>query len=163
MPKKPRPRFLMMSFSLVAMLLLILSACGGASSSSSSSTTSAGTPVKGGTWIDDLYEEPDSLLPNASNETFAAMVDYAIYAPMVYGTPQGQMMPGLVTQVPTVANGGVSADLKTVIYHFKSGLVWSDGQPLDARDMDFTWKLWNNPKFGAIQTTNVQNIASADV
>ena len=59
MLKKPRPRFLMMSFSLVAMLLLILSACGGASSSSSSSsTTSTGTPVKGGTWTDDLYEEP---------------------------------------------------------------------------------------------------------
>jgi peptide/nickel transport system substrate-binding protein len=163
MPMKPKPRFLTMSFSIVAMLLLILSACGGGGSATTTTPSTGGTAVKGGTWIDDLYEEPDSLLPNASNETFAAMVDYAIYAPMVYGTPQGQMMPGLVTQVPTVANGGVSADLKTVIYHFKSGLVWSDGQPLDARDMDFTWKLWNNPKFGAIQTTNVQNIASADV
>jgi peptide/nickel transport system substrate-binding protein len=57
----------------------------------------------------------------------------------------------------------VSSDLKTVTYKFKSGLVWSDGQPLDARDMDFTWKLWNNPKFGAIYTTNTADIASADV
>src|SRR5438034_11167697 len=133
MPMKPRPRFLTMSFSLVAVLILLLSACGGASSSSSTTTSAGGTPVKGGTWIDDLYEEPDSLLPNASNETFAAMVHYALYAPMVYGTPEGVMTAGLVTQVPTVADGGVSADLKTVTYHFKSGLVWSDGQPLDAR------------------------------
>jgi ABC-type transport system substrate-binding protein len=29
--------------------------------------------------------------------------------------------------------------------------------------MDFTWKLWGNPKFGAIQTVNNLNIASADV
>ena len=75
MLKKPRPRFLMMSFSLVAMLLLVLSACGGASSSSSSSTPSAGTPVKGGTWTDDLYEEPDSLITNASSETYSDIVD----------------------------------------------------------------------------------------
>ena len=68
MLKKPRPRFLMMSFSLAAIVMLILSACGSGGSSSSSSTTSAGTPVKGGTWIEDLYEEPDSLIPNASSE-----------------------------------------------------------------------------------------------
>ncbi len=161
MLKKPRSRFLMMSFSIVALLMLLLSACGGPATPSA--TPSTGAPVKGGTWIDDLFEEPDSLIPNASNETFAAMVDYALYAPMVYGTPTGQLMPGLVTQVPTVANGGVTADLKTVTYHFRSGLTWSDGQPLDARDMDFTWKLWNNPKFGAINTQNAADIASADV
>jgi peptide/nickel transport system substrate-binding protein len=163
MPVKPRPRFLMMSFSLAAMLLLILSACGGASSSSSSSTTSAGSPVKGGTWIEDLFEEPDSLIPNASSETFAYMMQYGLYAPLIYGTPQGQLMPGIATTVPTVANGGVSADLKTVTFHLRSGLVWSDGQPLDARDIDFSWKLWANPKFAAYNTTPFVDIASADV
>src|SRR5713101_659493 len=104
MLKRPRPRFLTMSFSLVAVLILLLSACGGGSSSSTTTNTSAGgTPVKGGTWIDDLFEEPDSLLPNASNETFAAMVDYALYAPLIYGDPNGALHPGLATQVPTLA------------------------------------------------------------
>src|SRR2546430_4823990 len=162
MPKKPRPRFLMMSFSIVAMLLLILSACGGGGSSSSS-TTSAGTPVKGGTWIEDLYEEPDSLIPNLSSETFAYMVQYGLYAPLIYGTPQGKLMPGIATSIPTVANGGVSADLKTVTFHLRSGLVWSDGQPLDARDVDYSWKLWANPKAAAYNTTPFAAIASADV
>src|SRR2546427_13255996 len=127
MLKKPKPRLFKLSFSLVAMLLLILSACGGASSSSSSSTTSAGTPVKGGTWIDDLFEEPDSLIPNASNETYAAMVDYGLWAPLIYGDPNGQLHGGLATDVPTVANGGVSADLKTFTFHLRPNLVWSDG------------------------------------
>src|SRR5713226_10350936 len=104
MPMKPRPRFLMMSFSIVAMLLLILSACGGGGSSSSTSNTSTGTPVKGGTWIDELFEEPDSLLPNASNETFAAMVMYGLYAPLIYGDPQGKLHAGMATEVPTLAN-----------------------------------------------------------
>ena len=163
MRKKPRPRFLTMSFSLVALLVLILSACGGTSSPSSSGSGASGTPVKGGTWIDDLYEEPDSLIPNLSSETFADMVMYGLYAPLIYGTPQGQLMPGIATAVPTVANSGVSADLKTVTFHLRSGLVWSDGQPLDARDVDYSWKLWANPKAAAYNTAFVTDIASADV
>src|SRR5574340_804667 len=162
MPVRPRPRFLLMSFSIVAMLMLILSACG-SSSPSSSSTSSAGTPVKGGTWIDDLFEEPDSLIPNLSSETFAQMVMDGLYAGLIYGTPQGQLMPGLATQVPTVANQGVSSDLKTVTFHLRSGLKWSDGQPLDARDVDFSWKLWANPKTAAYNTTPFAAIESADV
>ena len=153
MLKKPRPRFLMMSFSLVAMLLLVLSACGGASSSSSSSTPSAGTPVKGGTWTDDLYEEPDSLITNASSETYSDIVDTSLYAPLFLGNVKGQITPGVTTEIPTTANGGISSDLKTWTFHMQPGLKWSDGQPYDARDVDYTWKLWTNPKFTPASTT----------
>src|SRR5712691_7147468 len=164
MLKKPRSRFLVMSFSALAVLLMLLSACGGPTSSTGTTpTTGGGTPVKGGTWVDDLFEEPDSLIPNASNETYAAMMDYALYSAMLYTTPGGTVMPGLVTTVPSVANGGISTDLKTWKFTFRSGLKWSDGQTLDARDMDFTWKLWNNAKYGSINTIAVQDIASADV
>ena len=162
MRTKPKPRLLMLSFSLIALLVLILSACGGAGPGSST-TSAAGTPVKGGTWIEDLYEEPDSLLPNLTSETFATIVMDGLYAPLIYGTPQGQLMPGLATSVPTVANGLVSADLKTVTFHLRPGLVWSDGQPLDARDVDYSWKLWANPKAAAYNTVFVDDIASADV
>ena len=162
MLKRPKPRFLMMSFSIVAILLLILSACGG-TSTTTSTTPSAGSPTKGGTWVEDLFEEPDSLIPNLTSETFAAIVMDGLYAGLIYGTPQGQLMPGLATQVPTTANGGVSADLKTVTFTLRPGLKWSDGQPLDARDVDFSWKLWANPKAAAYNTTPFADIASADV
>jgi peptide/nickel transport system substrate-binding protein len=41
--------------------------------------------------------------------------------------------------------------------------VWSDGQPYVARDVDFTWRLWLNPKFGAATTQGYDLIKSADV
>jgi peptide/nickel transport system substrate-binding protein len=41
--------------------------------------------------------------------------------------------------------------------------VWSDGQPYDARDVDYTWRLWLNPKFGADSTGGFNLISSADV
>ena len=101
MLKKPQPRFLLMSFSVLSVLILVLSACG-STGPGASTTTSAGTPVKGGTWINDLYEEPNSLITNASSETFSVMVDQSIYAPLFYGDVNGIIHPGLATVIPTV-------------------------------------------------------------
>src|SRR5260370_22098404 len=91
------------------------------------------------------------------------MFDEALWATLVYGTPQGQLMPGIAKEVPTVANSGVSADLKTVTFPLRSGLVWADGQPVDARDVDYSWKLWANPKAVAYNTAFVTHIASEGV
>src|SRR6266704_4860736 len=154
MLKKPRPRFLMISFSLLAVFILILNACGAAGGTAA--TPSTGAAVKGGTWIDDLFEEPDSLIPNLSNETYAAMVDYGLWAPLIYGDPQGKLHAGIATDVPTTTNGLVSADLKTWTFHLKPNLVWSDGQPENADDVDFTWKFWKKPKAGAMYTSTVK-------
>jgi peptide/nickel transport system substrate-binding protein len=45
----------------------------------------------------------------------------------------------------------------------RKGLKWSDGQALDARDVDFTWRTWVNPNFGAGTTTGFNLITSADI
>ena len=65
-----------------------------------------------------------------------------------------------------VHNGGISADATTWTFHLRPGLVWSDGAPYDARDVDYTWKLWLNPKFGAAfpnGAAGFELIRSADV
>src|SRR5260370_6564740 len=161
MLKRPKPRSLMMAFSFLALLILVLNACG--APAQGTPPPSGGTPVKGGTWTDDLFEEPSSLIPNASSETFSDMVDQSIYAPIFAGDSSGTITPGIATVVPTAANGGISTDLKTWTFHLRPNLKWSDGQPLDARDVDFTWKLWTNPKFPAASTTGYNLITSADV
>jgi peptide/nickel transport system substrate-binding protein len=161
MLKRPRLRSLMTAFSFFAGLILLLGACGAPGPGTSPS--GGGTPVKGGVWTDDLYEEPDSLLPYASSETFSNMVDQSLYAPLFVGDSSGNITPGVATVVPTATNGGISADLKTWTFHMRPGLKWSDGQPYDARDVDFTWKLWTNPKFPAASTIGLNLITSADV
>ncbi|HVU67507.1 MAG TPA: peptide ABC transporter substrate-binding protein [Ktedonobacteraceae bacterium] len=157
-----KPRLLMLAFSCIATLAIILSACG-APSTTNQQGNAGGTPVKGGTWVDDLYEEPASLIPNGVAETFAVMVDNAIWAPLFYGNAEGAITPGLVTQVPTLQNGGISQDLKTWKFTLRSGLKWSDGQTLDARDVDFTWKLWMNPKFTPAYTIGYNLITGTDI
>jgi peptide/nickel transport system substrate-binding protein len=161
MLKRPEPRSLMMAFSFLALLILVLSACG--APTPGTPPPSGGTPVKGGTWIDDFYEEPNSLIPNVSVETYAVMLMQSIYTPLFVGDPNAVTHPALATVIPTIANGGVSADSKTWTFHLRPGLKWSDGQPLDARDVDFTWKLWTNPKFTPASTVGYNLITSADV
>src|SRR2546423_842278 len=162
MLKRPRPRLLMMTFSIVAVLMLLLSACG-ASGTPTSPSSSSGTAVKGGTWIDDIPNEPGSLIPNADSQTFDTLVEQTLYAPLFVGDYSGHITLGSAAEMPTVANGGASADGKTWTFKMKPNLKWSDGQPYNADDVDFTWKLWTNPKFTAASTVGYNQITSADV
>lgn len=157
MPRKSRPRFSVMAFSLLSVLILLLSACGPTGTPTSTGTgTGTNTNskgVKGGTWIDDIPNEPGSLIPNGDSQTFSVMLDQALYAPLFVGDANGKINLGIVSEMPTAANSDISADLKTWTFKLKPNLKWSDGQPLNADDVDFTWKLWNNPKYGAASTT----------
>jgi peptide/nickel transport system substrate-binding protein len=150
----------MLAFSMLSAVVLLLSACGGTPVQTGPSSS---TPQRGGTWIDDLYEEPTSLIPNASVETYAVMVNQTIWAPLFYTDGTGAIRAGLAQDVPSQSNGEISADLKTWTFKLKPNLVWSDGQPLNADDVDFTWKLWDNPKFAAASTIGFNLIQSADV
>jgi len=110
-------------------------------------------PVKGGTMIDGLYEEPDRLIPNTSSMTYAVNVDTTLFSPLFYTDNKGVLFAGLAADIPTVANGQISKDLKTYTFKLRPGLLWSDGQPLDARDVDYSWKTWVNKDL--IINTNV--------
>ncbi len=162
MLKRPNVRFSMVAFSLFSVLMLLLSACG-AAGTPTTPTGSGSTAVKGGVWVDDIPNEPDSLLPNGGSQTFSTVVDESIYLPLFVGDYKGEITPGAATVVPTLANGGISADLKTFTFHMKPGLKWSDGQPYNADDVAFTINLWNNPKFGAANTLGYNLVTSTDV
>lgn len=124
------------------------------------STSVAINPIRGGIWIDVSNGDPYSLIPNGG---LGFVMDQALYLPLFYGDAQGVIHPGAATELPSLQNGGISADAKTWIFHLRPKLVWSDGQPYDARDVDYSWKLWLNPKFGADSTFGLNLITSADV
>ena len=122
---------------------MVLSACG----PTAKNKPTGGTAKNGGSVIDGLYEEPDTLLPMLTNETYSIIVDQAIWAGLWYGDPQGQLHAGIATEVPSQANGDISSDLKTWKIKLRPGLKWSDGQPLTAADVAFSYNLYANPAF----------------
>jgi peptide/nickel transport system substrate-binding protein len=63
----------------------------------------------------------------------------------------------LAAEIPTVANGGISADLKTYNIKLKSGLKWSDGAPLTAADVAFTYEMIMDKGNSFSQATSIQS------
>ncbi len=144
----------------VGLLLMVtaLSACGPTASTSTSG------PKQGGSIIDGVQEETNSLMPAQSTETFADLVDAAIWASLVYTNDQFQLSPGLLTEVPSTTNGGivVSGSTETYNLHLRPNLKWSDGQPLTSADVAFTIKTFSDPGYGDKQGFPAQDIASVD-
>src|SRR5438067_6982150 len=120
-------------------------------------------PVKGGTAIDGLFEEPDRLIPNTSSETFSVMVQQTIFTPLFYTDDKGVLNTGLASQIPTASNGGISRDGLTYTIHLRPGLKWSDGAPLDARDVDYSWKIWMNKELIVSSTSGFDQIKSTTI
>src|SRR5215472_14569365 len=84
---------------LLSMTLAALAACGG----SSSGGNGGGNPVSGGTITDAISQEPNSLLPERSNQTYSQLVDAAIRTPLFATNDQAGISPLLATEVPTTA------------------------------------------------------------
>lgn len=71
----------------------------------------------------------------------------------------------LVTEIPTVDNGGVAKDLLSMTWKLKSDVKWSDGTPFTAEDVIFTWKYCLAPDGGcaqAAQYEGVKNVEAVD-
>jgi peptide/nickel transport system substrate-binding protein len=138
--------------ALILLAGMAFAACGPSATTNGGHGSPTAGPKRGGTITDGLYEEPDSLLPEASVETFADMVDAGIWAPLFYGDNNEVIHAGLAMDVPTTANGGISADLKTYKFTLRDGLKWSDGSPLTADDVVFTLNLFKDKAYGKKQT-----------
>lgn len=59
--------------------------------------------------------------------------------------PAGRIVPELITAIPTRSNGGVSRDGRSLTYHLRHGVRWSDGAPFDAGDVVYTVGAIRNP------------------
>ena len=92
------------------------------------------------------YEDLDNLNPLLSNELYATDVFQLIYSGLIDYDDHGNPVPDLALAVPTQGNGGISADGRTVTYHLRHGVQWSDGAPLTSADVKFTWEQILNPR-----------------
>jgi len=84
-------------------------------------------------------EEPDGLNLMFANDDSAVQIANLIDEPLLRYDPNGNFVPAALREVPTLANGGLSRDGRTVTLRMRPGMQWSDGAPYDGRDVAFTW------------------------
>jgi peptide/nickel transport system substrate-binding protein len=93
-----------------------------------------------------FQQEPSSLSPFFSSQTFAWWASWLINVGVWNYNDTDAIELELLEVAPTVENGGVSADGKTITFKFKKDLKWSDGQPLTSADLKFTWEQILKPE-----------------
>lgn len=89
----------------------------------------------------DVSADPSNLNPlfaHADAGNVEAQLAHLVFEPFFDLDSSGNRVPELISQIPSVENGGISADGRTLIYHLRSNVRWSDGVPLTARDVLFT-------------------------
>ncbi len=82
--------------------------------------------------------------------------------PLASFGPDDQLVPFLAAEIPSRANGGLSADLKTVTWKLKQGVKWSDGQPFTAKDVAFTYRYITDKDTATVSQGLYQDIASVE-
>src|SRR5580700_1352475 len=90
--------------------------------------------------------EPDSLNLMFAHSAATDEIDALLFTHLLRFDADGNMIPDLATTVPTVHNGGISADGRTITLHLRHGATWSDGAPLTAADWLFTYQAVRNPR-----------------
>jgi peptide/nickel transport system substrate-binding protein len=78
--------------------------------------------------------EPMSLNPALENGQSATEWGLLLFSYLVKYDNAGKLVGDVATEVPTLRNGGITADGKTVTYHLRKGVRFADGTPLTARD-----------------------------
>ncbi|AOO80220.1 peptide ABC transporter substrate-binding protein [Bosea vaviloviae] len=70
-----------------------------------------------------------------------------LFSPLWALDQAGKFVPVLAKEVPTVANGGISADGLVWKVTLREGVKWHDGRDFSAEDVRFTFDLIRNPQF----------------
>ncbi|PYO15321.1 MAG: peptide ABC transporter substrate-binding protein, partial [Candidatus Rokuibacteriota bacterium] len=80
------------------------------------------------------------------------------YEPLAAIDPEGNLFPVLAQEIPTLENGGVARDGKSVIWKLKRGVSWHDGKPFTTDDLVFNWEYAADPATSAITITTYRDI-----
>ena len=62
----------------------------------------------------------------------------------------GNLNPILAAEIPSIQNGGLAADAKSVTWKLKPGVKWHDGKPFTADDVVFTAEYASDPTTAAV-------------
>ncbi|CAH1659827.1 Peptide ABC transporter substrate-binding protein [Hyphomicrobiales bacterium] len=105
-----------------------------------------------------LWQAPTLLNPHFASGTKDQIASRVFYEPLAGWDKEGNLIPQLAAEVPTKANGGLSADGKVVTWKLKPGVKWHDGKPVTADDVVFTWEYAADPATAAYTSGSYTNI-----
>jgi peptide/nickel transport system substrate-binding protein len=88
----------------------------------------------------------DPLFAHADANSVEGQVARLAFEPFIDIDSRGRAIPVLLDCIPTVSNGGLSHDGRSITYRLRRNIHWQDGPPVTARDVLFTLRAIVDPR-----------------
>ncbi|MGC2774990.1 MAG: peptide ABC transporter substrate-binding protein [Bradyrhizobium sp.] len=109
-----------------------------------------------------LWQAPTLLNPHFAIGLKDQEAARAFYEPLAGWDADGNLVPVLAAEIPSVANGTVAADGTSVVWKLKQGVKWHDGRPFTADDVIFNWQYATNPETSAATIGDYKDIKTIE-
>jgi len=96
-----------------------------------------------------MWQAPTLLNPHFATGTKDQYAGRLFYEPLAGWDAEGNLVPQLAAEIPSLKNGGVAKDGLSVTWKLKKGVTWHDGKPFTADDVVFTWEYSADPATAA--------------
>ena len=142
--------------SLVILASMVLAACGpkvteapapqepaapAATEPPAPAATEPPAPAFSGTVTITFVQEPDNLNPLYTSMYFSSITRELWLKGLWNFDENANPVPVLAKEIPSLENGGLSADGKTITIKLRDDIAWSDGEPVTADDFVFTYDM----------------------
>ncbi len=136
-------------------------------------STTAAEPMEsmagtGGELVFLQWQAPSQANAYLSTGTKDLLPGSLVLEPLAEIAPDGSLVPALAAEIPSAENGGLAEDGMSITWTLQEGIVWSDGTPLTADDVVFTWEYCTNELTGCTAdsftvVTSVEALSDTEV
>jgi peptide/nickel transport system substrate-binding protein len=104
------------------------------------------------------WQAPTLLNPHFATGTKDQDASRVVHEPLVSFDPDGNLVPILAAEIPSVQNGTLARDGTWVTWQLKKGVLWHDGKPFTADDVVFNWEYAADPATAAVTIGSYRDI-----
>jgi len=108
------------------------------------------------------WQAPTLLNPHFATGTKDQDASRIFYEPLAAFDPDGNIVPVLASEVPSVNAGTLARDLTWVTWKLKRGVTWHDGKPFTADDVVFNWEFVADPATAAVTSGSYREISKIE-
>jgi peptide/nickel transport system substrate-binding protein len=145
-----------------AFIALAFSACTKIATPAGTAATDGSASAHADRLIISDASDPKNLNPALASADPTGPLSAFLFSYTVRYDDHAKPVPDAITELPTIANGDVSKDGRTLKYRLRHGIKWHDGVELTCRDLRFTWQVMMNPKNNVVTTDGYSDIRDVD-
>jgi peptide/nickel transport system substrate-binding protein len=108
------------------------------------------------------FQAPTVVNPHLSPGTKDLSASRITYEPLASFDKDGELIPILAAEVPSLENGQVAADGLSVTWTLKQDVKWGDGESFTADDVVFTYQYVINPEVKSSSAGSYSDVESVE-